>query len=313
MVNHDDRDGTAPDPVVWSAGSLPRRRRLVQAVRDPGISARPPGIWDSEWVNVPVSAICAADIAHWPYTTGFLVKWVALLGTLHWPADGVDLGVGDISYVELLTLFELWAGERLTLEKAHPRYRRPGRPNSVSAVPFGPGIDFWRSCRFIGAMMRSLCLLPGGLLGGLCLAPLVLIIAGFVILVGRSVAMDSLLGLGKVPLSFSWMSFWDSFASLLGLGVHYLLVLFTFGIVLLVLPVSGQVTRLFPAGPWVVQEAADDGACREVHWVSGFGPGRKRIRLNRQPPCKPRWFNGSISSTCVEEVASCGAFRCFSS
>ena len=49
------------------------------------------------------------------------------------------------------------------MEKAHPRYLRPGRPISVSAVPFGPGIVFWRSCRFIGAMMRSLCLLPGGL------------------------------------------------------------------------------------------------------------------------------------------------------
>ena len=34
---------------------------------------------------------------------------------------------------------------------------------SVSAVPFGPGIDIWRSCRFIGAMVRSLCFLPGGL------------------------------------------------------------------------------------------------------------------------------------------------------
>ena len=34
---------------------------------------------------------------------------------------------------------------------------------SVSAVPFGPGIDILRSCRFIGAFMRSLCLLPGGL------------------------------------------------------------------------------------------------------------------------------------------------------
>ena len=48
------------------------------------------------------------------------------------------------------------------MEKAHPRYLRPGRPISVSAVPFGPGIDIWRSCRFIGALMRSLCLLPGG-------------------------------------------------------------------------------------------------------------------------------------------------------
>ena len=51
----------------------------------------------------------------------------------------------------------------MSLEKAHPRYLRPGLPISVSAVPFGPGIAVWRSCRFIGAMMRSLCMLLGGL------------------------------------------------------------------------------------------------------------------------------------------------------
>ena len=27
-----------------------------------------------------------------------------------------------------------------------------------------------------------------------------------------------------------------------------------------------------------------DGACQEVHWVSGSGPGRKRVRLNRKTP-----------------------------
>ena len=112
---------------------------------------------------MPATAICVDDIAHWPYTPGLLVKWVAFIGTLHWPVAGADLGVGGISYVELLILYELWAGERVSLEKAHPRYLRPGRPISVSAVPFGPGIDIWRSCRFIGALMRSLCLLPGGL------------------------------------------------------------------------------------------------------------------------------------------------------
>ena len=87
---------------------------------------------------------------------------VTFLGSLHWPVGGADLGVGGVSNVELLILFELWAGERLALEKAHPRYLRPGRPISVSAVPFRPGIDIWRSCRFVGAFMRSLCTLPGG-------------------------------------------------------------------------------------------------------------------------------------------------------
>ena len=123
----------------------------------------PPGIWDSEWVNILASAICAEDIAHWPKTPCLLVKWVSFLGSLHWPAGGLDLGVGGISYVELLILYELSAGERLSLEKAHYRYLGPGRPISVSVVPSGPGIDIWRSCRFVGALMRSLCLLPGGL------------------------------------------------------------------------------------------------------------------------------------------------------
>ena len=155
VVNHDCGIGTAPDPLVWSAGALPKRRRFVHAVRDRAFLPGPPGIWDSDWVP--------EDVALWPYTPGLLVKWVTFLGSLHWPAGGLDLGVGGISYVELLILYELWAGERLSLEKATPRYLRPGRPISVSAVPFGPGIDIWRSCRFIGALMRSLCFLPGGL------------------------------------------------------------------------------------------------------------------------------------------------------
>ena len=74
--------------------------------------------------------------------------WVSFLASLHWPAGGSDLGVGGVSYVDLLIMYEIWDGERLSLEKAHTRYLRPGRPISVSAVPFGPGIDIWRSCRF---------------------------------------------------------------------------------------------------------------------------------------------------------------------
>ena len=163
VVNHDGLGGTAPDPHVWSAGALRKRRRLVPAIRDRAFLPGPPGIWHSEWFQLPAAAICAEDIALWPYIPGLLVKWVSFLGSLHWPVGDLDLGVGGVSFVELLILYELWAGERLSLQKAHARYLRPGRPISVSAVPIGPGIDIWRSCRFIGALMRSLCLLPGGL------------------------------------------------------------------------------------------------------------------------------------------------------
>ena len=34
VVNHDGGGGTAPDTVVWSAVSPPKRRRTMQLVRD---------------------------------------------------------------------------------------------------------------------------------------------------------------------------------------------------------------------------------------------------------------------------------------
>ena len=117
MVNHDGCGGTAPDPIVWFAGALPKRRRLLCAVRDRAFLSGPPGIWRSEWFQVPAAAICAEDIVLWPGTPGLLVKWVSFLNSVHWPVGDLDLGVGGISFVELLIMYELWAGERLSLGK----------------------------------------------------------------------------------------------------------------------------------------------------------------------------------------------------
>ena len=165
-----------------------------------------------------------------------LVFWSSgfpFLGSLHWPAGGLDLGVGGVCF--LLVLYELWAGERLSLEKASPCYLRPGRPLSVSAVPFGPGIDIWRSCRFLRALMRSLCLLPGGLGGVLPCS----IGANHCRL--RHIGWEKCgHGLTSRPRESSSELFLNellslSFVILLGLGVHCLLLLYPFGTVLLVL------------------------------------------------------------------------------
>ena len=118
VVNHDGLGGTAPDPLVWSAGALRKRLGLVHAVRDRAFLPGPPGIWSSEWFQVPAAVVCAEDVALWPYTPGLLVKWVSFLSTLHWPVGDLDLGVGGISYVELLILYELWAGEMLFVQGA---------------------------------------------------------------------------------------------------------------------------------------------------------------------------------------------------
>ena len=163
VVNHDDGSGTAPNPLVWSAGSLPKKRRVVDAVRNFAFLPGPVDIWSGDWAASAVSRITVDDVRVWPYSVSLLVKMSVFLSILHWPAGDADLGVGGVSFVELLILFELWAGERLCLERAVPKFRRVGRPISVSAVHFCPGIDIWRSCRFLGAIFRALCFLPGGL------------------------------------------------------------------------------------------------------------------------------------------------------
>ena len=141
-----------------------------------------------KWVVVAATPITCHDIEFWPCSVSMLVKWVAFLGTLHWPQGRVDLGVGGVSCVEVLILYELWVGERLDLEKAVPRCCRAGRSISVSAVPFGPGTDIGRSCRYIGALFRALVSLPGVFVDS-SLVRLLPITVGFGTLGGKGVAM----------------------------------------------------------------------------------------------------------------------------
>ena len=93
----------------------PRGVGWFHAVRDRAFLPGPPGIWDSHWVNVPASAISADDVAHWSFSAGLLVKWVSFLGSPSLACWWFGSWAGGISYVELLILYELWAGERLSL------------------------------------------------------------------------------------------------------------------------------------------------------------------------------------------------------
>ena len=52
VVNHVDGDGTALDPLIWSAGALPKRRRSVHAVRDRAFLLGLSGIWEGEWITL---------------------------------------------------------------------------------------------------------------------------------------------------------------------------------------------------------------------------------------------------------------------
>ena len=96
VVNLGDGRGTAPDPLVWCAGSLPKRPKITHAVRDFAFLPGPVGIWDGNWVSFGVSSITAEDVRVWPCSVSLLVEVSAFLGTLHWPAGAVEFGVGGL-------------------------------------------------------------------------------------------------------------------------------------------------------------------------------------------------------------------------
>ena len=77
----------------------------------------PPGFLNSSWTQVAAGRIAGADIAAWPYSVSILIRFTSFLSSLHWPSGSDDFGHLGISFVELLILFEQWAGHRLLSER----------------------------------------------------------------------------------------------------------------------------------------------------------------------------------------------------
>ena len=150
LVNEDGKGGLAPDPIVWSAGGKRKQKRPIEAVRDYAMLPGPRRLWTGSWIRWPEISISEDDLANWPFSPGSLVQLAAFLSSLSWPGEVTDLGPGGISYIELLILYEKWAGERLRVEDSLPKYRRPGRSISVSAAPLVPDTQIWKLCRVFG-------------------------------------------------------------------------------------------------------------------------------------------------------------------
>ena len=113
-------------------GLLAPTQEAKDCARCPGPCSAPYGpdyLWDSQWVGVHPNVIIDADVAAGPFSVSVVVKSVAFLDAPHCPAHAGNRGGGGVSNVDLFfkkVLYELWAGERLVLEKAIPRYRREG-------------------------------------------------------------------------------------------------------------------------------------------------------------------------------------------
>ena len=255
----------------------------------------PVDLWSGEWVSFGVSGITVEDVRVWPYSVSLLVKISAFLGTLHWPVAAGDLGVGGVSFVELLILYELWGGERLSLEKA--------------VLGIGE-LDVQFQCRLFRLVQALIFGVLVGFLGPffvpfLCclvvwrsifLGVLGLIIVAFGTLVGISVVMVLHPGHVRLLLFGFWMSF------LFFLGIHLPLVLVCFLVpyllsitlrvllvgfllgaclgvaVLLVFLLLGSSFGVVPSA----LSAALGGA--SVCLASGSGGGVKRVRLFRKTP-----------------------------
>ena len=182
VVNCDDSSSLAPHPLVWSAGSFPKRRRIIDIVRDVALVPGPLHLLGSDWISVPPVVVSAAGICLWPYSVDVLIKLVTFLSSLHWPSDGGDLGPGGISYVELLILY------------------------------VGDLVGFLVLC----CVRYVFCLVVWA---GFFLEILVPITAGCVILVGFSLVMVSLPGLVRLLMFGSLMSCFFSLVTLLGRDV----------------------------------------------------------------------------------------------
>ena len=162
----------------------------------------------------------------------------------------------------------------------------------MAAVPFGPGIDIWRSCRFIGALMRSLCKLPGGhgrfvpcsnganhcrlrhvgwerCSHGLTSRP-------------QESASGLLLDQLLLPFHYPPRSSGALFAGTLPL--RYCSATFASKTPFWALPVPGHVAGLVTDEVRAARVSRAEVVRRGVEFVGVSGSGRKRIRLNRKTP-----------------------------
>ena len=107
------------------------RKLAIRVTVDLASLPGPPGFLHCDWVQVHAGHITDADVAAWPYSVGILVKFTSFLNTLHWPSGSGDLGHFGISFLELLILFEQWAGHWLISEKVTRPHVRAHRPMVV--------------------------------------------------------------------------------------------------------------------------------------------------------------------------------------
>ena len=73
----------------------------------------PQALWSGGWQDWAELNLTAEDVRILLFSVGSSAKLVAFLSGLHWPSEFHDLGSAGISFIELLILFQRWAGGSL--------------------------------------------------------------------------------------------------------------------------------------------------------------------------------------------------------
>ena len=70
--------------------------------------------------------------------------------------SSVDMGHSGVSFLELLILFERWAGHRLLSDKVTGPHVRANRPMLIPFFPMSEGIEIRHGCQFTSSLVRAL-------------------------------------------------------------------------------------------------------------------------------------------------------------
>ena len=300
VVDHADGAGTALDPLIWSAGALPRRRRLVHAVRDHAFFAWTSGHlgWCSgSLLLLHPSLLMMLGPGHTlsgSWLSG-LISWARCTGQRLELILGLVACLLRCSFCMSCGLVRGWS------------WKMPfsgigglGAQFQCRLFRLVQPLIFGVSCRFIGALFRALCALPGG--------------------TGRFMPCDigadhcklRHIGLGEVsrpresayggrffknellllfrdtllgPLLLFWRVHCLCGIALVGKLVGFPLGAFLLMVTLLTWLLKG-LRKLLLCGWSIVLlllclvSKVDDGG----DWISGPGGGVKRVRLNRKTP-----------------------------
>ena len=103
-----------------------------------------------------MSSVTAEDVRVWPYFVSLLVKVLAFLGTLHWPAGDVEFGVGVFLLLSCSFFMNSGLVNGFVLRLLFLSLVGLGVQFQCRLFVFGPGIDIWRSCTFLGAIFSCI-------------------------------------------------------------------------------------------------------------------------------------------------------------